>query len=249
MSPIHSDSQAGLSRQGGPCLGLAPGVPQVNTCSRACHHPQPASFSPPQFEPTPTVHLFRPQFRGSTLIPLLLPQPPSSSSANPVSSTLKVYPELASSSSPVLTLLDYYHGPLCPPQSTLDAAAEDPASFCHCPPQHILGMGKEEVETVQKVRPPMVHLVCCLSEATHGPWASGRAALLQHQAETETDKERQEGRGLSTSRRGRLWIQEGGRCQCAWSWPQGRASFREMSECPVAQVYRYLTIWAVTGGP
>ena len=129
------------------------------------------------------------------------------------------------------------------------AAAEDPASFCHCPPQHILGMGKEEVETVQKVRPPMVHLVCCLSEATHGPWASGRAALLQHQAETETDRERQEGRGLSTSRRGRLWIQEGGRCQCAWSWPQGRASFREMSECPVAQVYRYLTIWAVTGGP
>ena len=115
MSPIHSDSQAGLSRQGGPCLGLAPGVPQVNTCSRACHHPQPASFSPPQFEPTPTVHLFRPQFRGSTLIPLLLPQPPSSSSANPVSSTLKVHPELASSSSPVLTLLDYYHGPLCPP--------------------------------------------------------------------------------------------------------------------------------------
>lgn len=129
MSPIHSDSQAGLSRQGGPCLGLAPGVPQVNTCSRACHHPQPASFSPPQFEPTPTVHLFRPQFRGSTLIPLLLPQPPSSSSANPVSSTLKVYPELASSSSPVLTLLDYYHGPLCPPQSTLDAAAEDPAQM------------------------------------------------------------------------------------------------------------------------
>lgn len=34
--------------------------------------------------------------------------------ANPVSSSLKVYPERAPSSSPVLTLLDYYHGPLYP---------------------------------------------------------------------------------------------------------------------------------------
>ena len=112
MSPTHGDSQAGLSRQGGPCLGLAPGVPQVNTCSRACHHPQPASLSPPQLESTLTIHLLRSQFRGSILIPVFLPQPPPSSSANPVSSSLKVYPERASSSSPVLTLLDYYHGPL-----------------------------------------------------------------------------------------------------------------------------------------
>ena len=129
MSPTHGDSQAGLSRQGGPCLGLAPGVPQVNTCSHACHHPQPASLSPPPLESTPPIPLLRSQFRGSTLIPLFLAQPPSSSSANPVSSRLKVYPERASSSSPVLTLLDYYHGPLYPHQSTLEAAAADPAQM------------------------------------------------------------------------------------------------------------------------
>lgn len=69
------------------------------------------------------------------------------------------------------------------------AAAEDPASFRHRPPRHILGMEEEEGETV----PPMVHLVCWLSEAARGPWASGRAALLQHQAETETDRERETG--------------------------------------------------------
>lgn len=125
---LHGGFQVGLSRHKEVLLVLVPTprVPQVNTCSRGRHHPQPASFSPPQFESTLTIHLLRLQFRGFTLI-LLLPQPPSSSSANPVSSTLKVYPEHAFLTHP--HSLDYDHGPLCPPSLPRTKAAEDPAQL------------------------------------------------------------------------------------------------------------------------
>lgn len=111
MSPIHGDSEVGLSRQGGPCLSSTR-VPQVNTCSRACHRHLPACAIQPSPPSQPRPSICSGLNSGVHSDPLCSSLHPAHQQT-PVSSTLKVYPEHAS---PHPHSLDFHDdGPLCPP--------------------------------------------------------------------------------------------------------------------------------------